>query len=166
MDIKPRSRCIIPASTRSFGQQVLQVGGNDWIRTDAAYTLGNWVTSTGEHRSEAKALSSAWSKAFWANHRLLTNRFAPVAGRMKVWKNMCFSLGDHRWPLMRPTLTCAEKLDTCVNRLCRFIVGMRPIAGQDVEAFCRDRNRKVASLRQEVEFDLRYKWSLKLVTWM
>ena len=67
---------------------------------------------------------------------------------------------------MRPTVTCADKLDAFVNKFNRYIVGLRPSVGQTVESFCRDWNRAVTRLRDEVGFDMRFRWSLKLATWV
>ena len=98
--------------------------------------------------------------------RVLTNSRAPVVARLKFWKKCLFPACDHYLAGIKPTINAAERFDSHINKLARFIVKVQLQAGDDRETFCRRRNSQIARFRKLAEFDFRCRWGLKLATWV
>ena len=164
--IKSDSRTVIPARCRKFGEYILNVHGNAWLCTDTCKSSGNFLTSTGEPNTECSALFSAWNSAFWSNCKVFTNRRAPPASRMKVWKRLCYSLADHRLPLLSPAVKTAESLEASCNKIIKFIAGVRRLDGDDAKSFVLRRNSVVSDLKHNCGFDIRSRWAIRIVSWV
>ena len=68
--------------------------------------------------------------------------------------------------MLRPSPYSAGLVDSYINKLCKYIVGLHPDGGETVEEFCIRRSSAVKQKRQDVHFDIRKRWALKLTTWM
>ena len=164
--IKSDSRIVIPARTKKFDEHTLTVHGTPWQCVDTCKSLGNFLTSTGESNSECSAMFSAWSRAFWSNCKVFTNRRAPPASRMKLWKRLCYSLADHRLPLISPAVKTAEAIEASCNKFAKFIAGVRRLETDDARSFVTRRNSVVASLKRDCSFDIRSRWAIRIVSWV
>ena len=166
MRLKPSSFEAIQSATRNRGPRERLVNGEVWFVKDSLKCLGTWIASTGECNSQANALMSLWSRAFWANSKLLTNRRASITSRLRFWGRIAFGLADHIWATLKPSVALASRLDSSLNKLIKFIVGVRPLLGESPAEFCKRRNRVVASEKTRAKFDMRLKWAKKLTTWV
>ena len=106
------------------------------------------------------------TRSLWANHRALTNRYAPVVSRMKFWRRMVFAAADYYFAGLRPSVAVAEKFDAQINKLARYIVGAVPRSEETKDRFCIRRNSEVARVKNLAGFDFRGRWGLKLATWV
>ena len=166
MDLKSGSFTLIPARTRKGGESSLTVRGCRRSVVDGARCLGAWVSGTGEDRTERVFLMSAWSRAFWANARVLTNRRAPIKSRIRFWKSLLYGISDHRLVSIRPVKSNVAALETASNKLLRFIVGARPRADETRESFCIRRNHLISLSKQESRLSVTERLCWKRVTWV
>ena len=166
MKVKPSSRVIVPAESTKKGERVYECDGLRWPVRDREYLLGSWLTGTGEDSSERLSLCNSWSRAFWMNAKFLMNRRAPTICRAKLWRSICYGLGDFRFAGMRPNKTHGERLEAYNNKFLFRIIGYRPAEGETVRSFCVRRNHAVRQLKLDAKIDVRRRWIYKVTTWI
>ena len=166
MHIKSDSLCMLLPSTKKQGESTVLMNGLGWRSGNQFLSLGCVLSGTGEDASQRSALMSSWNHAFWANHGILTNRIASVESRMKFLRKLIFSIGDYHFAGIRPTASSAQQLDACINKLCRFVVGLKPCLGETAESFVRRRNSAISRQKSAVKFDLRLRLAQRLASWV
>ena len=137
MDLKPESFVIVPARTRKSGNQEMILDGCRWEVVDGLRCLGSWISGTGEDGTECRFLANCWSRMFWANARVLTNRIASVQSRIRFWRSLVYGVSDHRFVAIRPAKFSLDTLESASNNLLKFIVGVRLLLDKTQEGFCR-----------------------------
>ena len=165
-DVKPDSLEVIPASTRSQGERMEQVGGVTWVVRDKAKCLGSWLTATGEDRSDRQALMCAWNRAFWANARIFLNRRASVWSRVRVWKSLAFSVSDHFLAGIRPSVSSDDGLSAYFNKFVHRILSLRRSEDETPASFVIRRNHQTARVKLSASVDIRFRHAYKLCTWV
>ena len=166
MDLKPDSFVLVPARTRQAGGSCVVLDGCSWEVVDGCRCLGAWVSGTGKDRSERTFLANCWSRMFWANCRVLTNRVASVSSRLRFWKSLVYGVSDHRFVGIRPCKSNLDALEASSNKLLRSIVGARPSSDDSPETFCIRRNKLISTLKEECSFGIRKRFCYKIVTWV
>ena len=63
-------------------------------------------------------------------------------------------------------VSVAEKFEAQINKLARFIVGVKPRFGETRASFAIRRNSEVARHKSVAGFDFRGRWGYKLATWV
>ena len=67
---------------------------------------------------------------------------------------------------LRPSVSVADKFEAQINKLARFIVGVRPRFEETKARFVVRRNSEVARNKVLAGFDFRSRWGYKLATWV
>ena len=109
---------------------------------------------------------NAWNRIFWKNARTLTNSHASQLSRMRYWRTLCYGVSDHRLPGIRLCSTTGKELEGYFNKFVRRIVKVFPSHGEDVDEFCRRRNRVVAAIKEEAKVCVTMRWCFKITTWL
>ena len=165
-ELKFDSLQAVPARTKALGSQRVHDGGVVWEVLDEVKCLGSWVSGVGSDRTDLRALMSAWTRAFWANSRLLTNSRASNASKFRAFKALIYSVGDHLWLGLRPGVTKAQALDTHINKLCRRILRLPRLEGEEIDVFAIRRMSAISDLKAQVGIDIRGRWATKLVSYV
>ena len=127
MELKADSLVVVPARTKQLGEDFRKDFNDEmWLVVDSVKSLGRLITGTGEDVSERRAIVAAWRRLFWGNTKLLCNRRAPLASRMRFWKQLVWGVTDYRFALLRAVKTNAASLETECNKFVSYIVGARP----------------------------------------
>ena len=166
-DLKPDSLELIPSRCKAMGETREVESGLSWVVRDKTKCLGSWLSGTGEDRSERQALMNAWNAAFWSNVRIFTNSRASIKSRFRIWKKLAFSIAEHHWVAIRPSLTSDSELEAYFNKFLHRIVRLRRLSDEETaEAFAIRRNTATARLKEELKINVKFQHALKLVTWV
>ena len=88
MFIKHDSRVVVPSRTKSLGSKAFVSGaGRTWEFVDCVTCLGNVVSGSGSKVGNRQRIMNMISCSFWANHKAVVNRQAPVSSRLKFWRS-------------------------------------------------------------------------------
>ena len=109
---------------------------------------------------------NSWNRVFWKNAKSLMNRHAPILSRLKYWKTLSFAVSDFRFPGLRPCRQHGDSLEAYFNKFVRWIVHLPPRHDENAHDFCVRRNRAICKLKKEARVDVRFRWCLRVVTWM
>ena len=167
MYIKHDSRFVVPSRTKTLGNKTfVSETGRAWEVVDSVTCLGNIVSGSGSEVGNFHRIMNAISRTFWANHKALVNRQAPVSSRLKFWRCLVFSVCDYYFAGLRPVVSVAEKFEAHINKLARFVVGVRPLLEDTKAQFSIRRNSEIARYKSLAGFDFRGRWGYKLATWV
>lgn len=157
---------IIPARSRAQGERVEQVGGLPWFVRDRARCLGSWLTGTGEDRSDRQALTCDWTLAFWGDARIFLNQRASVQSRLRIWRSLAFSIGDHYLASIRPSVTWDDGLSAHFNKFVHRMLALSRRDGESVASSCIRRNHETAHVKLLVRADTKFRHAYKLCAWV
>ena len=141
-------------------------GGGSWRVVDRELVLGTWLTGIGEDKSDRLSIMSSWNRVFWKNAKYLTNTKASPSARLKFWKILSFGVSDFRFPGIRPCRKSGNELEAYFNKFVGWIVKIPPRDDDTAAAFCIRRNRVIGKLKRECNLDVRFRWCLRVVTWL
>ena len=166
MDLKPDSNDVITSACIKRGTRQHDIDGEVWVERDVTKCLSACLTSTGECQTRLSTLCSSWSRAFWANQKRLTNRRCPISSRLKLWRQICYATAEHMWVGIIPSVSVGDQLSVHVNKLVRFIVGLRPLVTELAASFSIRRNARIAHEKHVVKFCVKDRLASKLVSWV
>ena len=164
--IKPDSLIALPARTRLAGSRTVVLNGLCWEVSDCVRVLGSWVSGTGEDRTERLHVMNMLTRAFWSHAKVLTNSVAPVRSRMRLWRQICYSVCDYYLAGIRPVAKNIDGIVSHVNKLSRFVCPVKLINDESKDEYVIRRNKEIARVKADVKFCIRTRYCNKLVSWV
>ena len=75
-------------------------------------------------------------------------------------------MADYVLPGLRPTKEAGDSLEGYHNKFVCRILGVERESNENIDAFVIRRNAEVANFKRAGKVDIRFRWAMKLATWV